>query len=94
MPLPTAASSRDGQTGAAATATGSVNLTWMCTESPAERTALAFEADTPATAGRTPSTAMDAECDSDPGAPGSGRARLAALPARSAMPPDRASVHT
>ena len=92
VPLPPAASSRDGQPGAAVTVTGSLNWTWMCTESPAKRTALAFEADTPATAGRMPSTAMDAECDSDPGAPGSGRARMAALPARSAMPPYRACV--
>ena len=81
---PPAASSRDGQPVAAATATGSVNLTLMRTESPAERSALAFEADTPATAGRTPSIEIDAECESDPGEPGAGSARLAGFPAASA----------
>ena len=72
------------------TTTGSLNSTAMRTAEPAAYAPSRSGEDAHTADGGTASIAMSAEWPSEPGEPGAGSVRLAALPAASVMlPPDR-----
>ena len=72
--------------------TGSLNMTAISIGRPSRYAPSGVPEATAETLGADVSTTMPAEPDSERGVPGSWRVRLAALPAASAMLPDKAPV--